>query len=127
MSSGLAVGALVPKKWTPLRRETERLLADGAWHEDQVLFCQLARFVDPRMAARNWIFEYERNGRRHHQRDAGERLPAAEAWRRGQPRAMRVGVRGAYVNRMHSLVKSGRLEMEVWNGRRRYRIKPVQT
>jgi hypothetical protein len=117
----------MPKKWTPLRREAERLLADGAWHEDQVLFCQLARFVDPRMAARHWFMEYRRNGQRHHQHDVEERLPAAEAWRRSQPRALQVGVHGAYVQRMHTLVKMGRVETEVWNGRRRYRLKPVQT
>jgi len=117
-------GTLMPKKWSPLRRETERLLADGAWHEDQVLFCQLARFVDPRLAARNWITEYHHNHKRHHQQDDREPLSASEAWRRGQPKAMRVGVRGAYAAHMHSLVRSGRLEMEVWNGRRRYRIRP---
>ena len=118
-------GSVIPKKWTPLRREIERLLADGAWREDDLLYCHAARYVDPRLAARFWIGEYKRNSKRNQRLiEEGERLPPSQAWLQAQPRAMKVGVRGAYRTVMHSLVKQGRLEQEVWNGRRRFRIKP---
>jgi hypothetical protein len=115
--SPTAPGSLVKVRWSPLRAEIERILADGAWHEDHVLFRRVEGFVDPRIAARSWARQYYRY-------DRTEQPPASEVWVTRERVALRVGRRGVYWDTVRPLIDHGRVQCEVWGGRRRLRLAP---
>ena len=113
-------GSVVTSRWSPLRREVERILADGAWHEEQMLFAQVARFVDPPLAARHWVRTSERNTKRW---DI-ERESGSAVFRYREAHAIAVGRRGVFQADLRCWESRGRIERGEWNGRRRVRLKP---
>jgi hypothetical protein len=92
IGSGVKPGAVLPQRWTPLRREIERILSYGNWYEDQVLFHNVECFVDPRMAARAWVRAYDRITRN----SDSERPFGSSAFTENELRHLHVGARAVY-------------------------------
>jgi len=115
---GISHGAIIPSKWTPLRTEIERVLADGAWHEVDILYWQVERFVDPRIAARAWARAYDRSTRI----GGLEREPASAVLHEQQRHALKVGRRAVFWDALKPLIERKRVEADCWNGRRRVRL-----
>jgi hypothetical protein len=113
-------GKLLRGRWNPLRRELERLLADGAWHEVDAMYPLVQRFVDPRMAIRHWARQYEQNRKR---RD-DERPPATRVLPSCEQHALDLGSRSVYHNQLRAMRDRGRVELQEWGGRRRVRLVP---
>lgn len=118
----IPAGAKIPSRWSPLRAEVERVLADGAWHEAELLYRQVERFIDPRVAARSWAREYRHNAERHH--DEEEIEPASRVLARNQLHALGLGRWRVYWDVIRAMRRAGHVETEVWGGRRRVRLKP---
>jgi hypothetical protein len=106
-------GAIIPSKWSVARRELERHLADGAWHEVDVLFIQLERFIDPRVAVRAWARQYDRTTQVWKTR----RPPASEILPTCERHAVKAGRRLVLCFWLRNMRVDGRLE--VWKGPRR--------
>ena len=116
---------VIPTRWSPLRREVERILADGAWHETEQLYFQVERFVDPRIAMRSWAREYQHAQQRKVGYDAEDAEPVSRALVRMQEHALKLGKWRVYWDCLRMLRSYGHAQTQVWGGRRRVRIARV--
>lgn len=95
---------VAPGRWSPARRELERILDDNQWHLVPRLVGQLAPFVDPRIAARAWFRQGSRNRKRDGDDEDQDRFAG------GEQHAVSWGRRWIALEIIRQLVDAGRLD-----------------
>jgi hypothetical protein len=111
-------GQPIPKRWSLLRIELERILADGEWHSAGRLYGQTRCFVDPRIAARAWTHDYEAKAKLR-----GYTRPASQVFVEREEAALETGRRMTWADTISNMRLRGRIEVEGPPRARRVRLR----